>query len=232
MKNEDEKINIKDIHKTFWECRNFELSHLWQRSIFLTTFLVVCFTAYGNILMKLFCISSDIKFIMFNAIAYILSLMGITFSILWIKMGKGSKAWYEIYENAIAAFEQNTKYATNKASTIGGFGFHKRLESYEKGKIANNILSTDGGAYSVSRINIAIGQVFLFIWSIIGISHFFVMLLKLVCIYNTSNVWCINNCHLLYIIFLSIGLTFVTIFTIIFNFSDKLKSGFLNNNTK
>ena len=30
----EDKISIKEIHETFWRCRDFELSHLWQRSIF------------------------------------------------------------------------------------------------------------------------------------------------------------------------------------------------------
>lgn len=29
----EDKISIKEIHETFWRCRDFELSHLWQRSI-------------------------------------------------------------------------------------------------------------------------------------------------------------------------------------------------------
>ena len=33
---QNEKISIKEIHETLWRCRDFELSHLWQRSIFLS----------------------------------------------------------------------------------------------------------------------------------------------------------------------------------------------------
>lgn len=39
----EDKISIKEIHETFWRCRDFELSHLWQRSIFLSAFLILCF---------------------------------------------------------------------------------------------------------------------------------------------------------------------------------------------
>ena len=44
----EEKISIKEIHETLWRCRDFELSHLWQRSIFLSAFLILCFTVYGG----------------------------------------------------------------------------------------------------------------------------------------------------------------------------------------
>ena len=44
----EEKISIKEIHEKLWRCRDFELSHLWQRSIFLSAFLILCFTGYGG----------------------------------------------------------------------------------------------------------------------------------------------------------------------------------------
>lgn len=50
--NEMEKINPKDIYQSLWRCRDFELSHLWQRSIFLTAFLVMCFTGYTALVVK------------------------------------------------------------------------------------------------------------------------------------------------------------------------------------
>lgn len=50
----EEKISIKEIHETLWRCRDFELSHLWQRSIFLSAFLILCFTGYGGVLVSMF----------------------------------------------------------------------------------------------------------------------------------------------------------------------------------
>jgi len=49
----EDKISIKEIHETFWRCRDFELSHLWQRSIFLSAFLILCFTGYGSLLITM-----------------------------------------------------------------------------------------------------------------------------------------------------------------------------------
>lgn len=35
--------------KMAWHGRDFELSHLWQRSIFITTFIILIYTGYGAI---------------------------------------------------------------------------------------------------------------------------------------------------------------------------------------
>lgn len=166
------KIDIKDIHQTFWRCRDFELSNLWQRSIFLTAFLVLCFTAYGTILVKLFDTQATDKhsFILFNISEYGVSLLGLIFSILWVKMGKGSKAWYEVYESAIGALETNKDFTTEKARTIGGFSYAE-LPGYRGVKINNNLFSSKAGEYSVSKLNIAIGQVFMVLWCLLALVH-------------------------------------------------------------
>ncbi len=169
----EDKIDIRDIHETFWRCRDFELSNLWQRSIFLTAFLVLCFTGYGAVLIKIpdYLKPENIdSFIFLNVLGYIISLLGIVFSILWIKMGKGSKAWYENYEKAIGALETDEKYTTKKASKIGGFNY-PNLKFYKRNKFKNSIFSKEAGAYSVSKINISIGQVFLFVWFVAGLFH-------------------------------------------------------------
>lgn len=177
----DEKLEIKDIHQTFWRCRDFELSNLWQRSIFLSAFLVLCFTGYGAVLIKIpdyLEPKNSNSYLFINFISFVISLLGIVFSILWIKMGKGSKAWYENYERAILAMERNEKYSSKPASKIGGFNY-KNLPGYEKSKFNNNILSGEAGEYSVSKINIAIGQVFLIVWSLASILHSVLFAFKL-----------------------------------------------------
>ena len=45
---EDNKLTVKDLYKEFWECRNFEIDHLWQRSIFLAVFLLAIAAGYGR----------------------------------------------------------------------------------------------------------------------------------------------------------------------------------------
>ncbi len=219
----DDKIGIKDIHQTLWRCRDFELANLWQRSVFLTAFLVLCFTAYGIILNK---IPLKIEpenysiFYILNGFAYIISLLGIIFSIFWIKMGKGSKAWYEIYESAIYSFENDTAYVSEELNKVSSF-------EYSEGKnislppLNNRIFSSQAGAYSVSKINIAIGQVFVLFWSIIGISHTIIVSLTPLCTKHLTS---------LGIIILGI-LLLVTIF-IVFSHPRYFKSNTLLNKHK
>ncbi|MEQ9287688.1 MAG: hypothetical protein RIG77_12300 [Cyclobacteriaceae bacterium] len=169
----EELISAHDIYETLWRCRDFEINHLWQRAVFLTAFLVLCFTGYGSALSKLadsYKDHNDTLFISVNIVCFVLSLLGITFSIMWIKMGKGSKAWYEVYESAIGAIERHKDYATKEARKIGGFSYN-RLEGYRDIKLANSIFSGRAGEFSPSRINIGIGQVFLIVWLVIGVSH-------------------------------------------------------------
>lgn len=169
---EEDKVTYKDVYESLWRRRDFELSHLWQRSIFLTAFLVMCFTAYGAVVMKL--LECGCHFISINLLAFVISIMGIIFSCLWIMMGKGSKAWYEVHENAISAFSENKTYFKDEGvSEIAAFSYDKiKSDKSDKlDKLTKCILSGKGGAYSPSRINIAIGQVSLVIWIVILIFH-------------------------------------------------------------
>ena len=131
---ESTKITRKDIHDKLWEARDFEISHLWQRSIFLAAFIVLLFTAYFSVLDKAIDNKKE-----YNAYSYELStgstlrtntsvisyeeenlsnkklmttiilegicLMGFSFSTLWVCMARGSKYMYERIENGI-----NTTY--------------------------------------------------------------------------------------------------------------------------
>ena len=47
---EETKVTRKDLHEKLWESRSFEINHLWQRSIFLATFIVALFTLYFSVL--------------------------------------------------------------------------------------------------------------------------------------------------------------------------------------
>lgn len=185
------KITTKDIRDSLWRCRDFELSHLWQRSIFLTTILILCFTGYGVVTMKL-CEQIgkvvDSSVYVLNNIALVLCLVNTIFSVLWIMMAKASKAWYERYEEAIERFEQNQYYVNDDVifsklkvdgkedkieCPIGGFQYHK-LKGYTSPKTNDFLLSCKGGAYSPSRLNIAIGQISFFLWSITTCIHFYI----------------------------------------------------------
>ena len=100
MANDEQMISSRNIYESLWRGRDFELSHLWQRSIFLTAFIVLAYTGYGFVVMqiceKIFQDNLDsLGFIYLNILGLIIALAGVVLSVLWIMMGKGSKAWYE-----------------------------------------------------------------------------------------------------------------------------------------
>lgn len=150
-----------------YECRDLEIKNLWQRSIFLATFLVLCYTAYGKLIKDILCSDCTIKenFPCLNLVLIFISLVGILMSILWICMAKGSKAWQEVYEDVIAKYEK--EYLSDDIQ-----------ESYRSNKLTGDLnkrdrclLSVNGGPYSPSKINIVIGQVSFVIWIFIYLTH-------------------------------------------------------------
>lgn len=167
MKNGKKRVSKKDtyleLRKTFYECRNFEINNLWQKSVLLTAFIVLTFTVYVSIISRIFDVSNPINKIVIHEICSSIALVGFVFAIIWIKMGKGSKAWYEVYEHAICEIEREQeidipeKYAMGRSATY----------SYPDA----NIFTSKGGKYSPSKLNILIGRVIMFVWVIIFISH-------------------------------------------------------------
>lgn len=193
-------IKLEDYHKNLWKCRDFELQHLWQRSVFLTAFMLLTFTGYGTLLIKMIELATsgygadifntaepyyktaelksvgdnkDYLFLM-NFLAQGICIVGMIFSILWIMMAKGSKAWYEVYEKAIRAFEKSVGIQSSvkplKDIDIAGFRYDQ-IPDIDPIGIDNHVLSTEGGEYSPSKINIAIGIATLWIWIILIFAH-------------------------------------------------------------
>ncbi|GHV74649.1 hypothetical protein AGMMS49940_19510 [Spirochaetia bacterium] len=167
-----EKVNLKDFRETFYKCRNFELSHLWQRSIFLTAFLLLCFTGYGHVVIKIISTCSPNMSLILYELASGIALIGIIFSIIWIMMAKASKAWYEVYEKAICKIENEPE-----------LGVSEMFDEYKMGKLVKleieetdaNIFTNNPGQYSPSKLNIFIGKILLFIWGLIFIIHMVIL---------------------------------------------------------
>ena len=180
----DKLFSLKDLYEELFKCRDFEIDHLWQRSVFLGAFLLAVAAGYGTF------VNAHIADIIkngegpmtkyFHGICLGLAGLGIIFSQLWIMMAKGSKRWQERFEESIAFFykkETDTKIKkelfekklTQRISekSIPYFG---KLNEKE---IKNSLLSTKGGEYSVSRINIIIGQVSCFAWMALAGIHFY-----------------------------------------------------------
>ena len=90
MNEEQIRVSHKELRETFYKLRDFEISNLWQRSVFLSALLVLFFPAYGVLVSKL--IENADKHIIYHEICCALALCAIIFSIIWIMMAKGSKA--------------------------------------------------------------------------------------------------------------------------------------------
>ena len=180
-KTKDDKLTVKDLYKEFWECRNFEIDHLWQRSIFLAVFLLAIAAGYGTFVndhLKEFLPSPEATkesspLIFFHGISLALCLLGIVFSQLWIMMAKGSKRWYERYEASISSFYNNIHYKLFTKKTIDLIK-QKKIPFFgnlEERDINDSLLSVKGGYFSVSKVNIFIGQITGFVWIILASVH-------------------------------------------------------------
>ena len=196
---ENSKPNAMDVYNILWRGRDFELSHLWQRSVFLAVFLLGISSVYGVYFKDVFLeqfkdshqnvnlsISSSCnanininvkeeangyregsKIFVFGVVPIAITVIGIIFSILWIMMAKGSKAWQEIYEDSIAKVSVIKEFWSNKSfrevygeAKDNEFLFGNLLLK-DGTKCDKCLFSTAGGAFSVSKINVMIGIVFL-----------------------------------------------------------------------
>lgn len=171
----DNKITLKDAYMELWHCRDFELKHLWQRSVFLGAFLIAAFAGYGQLLLHLLDNQISLKA---NLIGFGIAFVGLLLSLLWIMMAKGSKAWYERYENAISKFEQIAKLKADefcedqRISKVIAFAYGED-EEFKKASapVSNWMCNTKGGAFSPSKINIAIGHLSFLVWLAIAGIH-------------------------------------------------------------
>ena len=152
-------------------------------SVFHTAFIVLCFSAYGCLAADMLSAlrmptdtPSDTYWLIAHGAAIFISLIGTALSLLWIMMAKASKAWAEVYECAIAAYEEDDNYINEMEvqNKIGSFQFDNlkdfKTKINEK-KFSGCILKPEGGAYSPSKINWAIGSVTLCIWTLLILLH-------------------------------------------------------------
>ncbi len=177
---EDKQIRVshKELRETFYKLRDFEISNLWQRSIFLSALLVLFFPAYGVLVSKI--LDGTDNTIIYNEICCALALCAIAFSIIWIMMAKGSKAWYEVYEIKICEIEKEEDLEIEKEYTMGGME-KKTWEGAD-----TNLMTNKAGQYSVSKLNILIGRFLMIIWGIIFAIHYIISWVTL-CNYNRQN---------------------------------------------
>ena len=199
----NEKFTTKDLYTELFHCRDFELQHLWQRSVFLAGFMIALFTLYGsfvgdNLNSKLnfdvnkieqsdknivITYSANVNDNLSNQttihyFAFFIGCVGIIISQLFIMMIKGSKRWYEQFEQSIYWFYYSDtdlfsdELNKNLEDYIGDkkYPHFGDLKNIKKDKINQSLFNTNAGYYSVSRINIVLGQLLCLIW--IGITGF------------------------------------------------------------
>jgi len=162
MSNKNKGVSLKELRETYYKLRSFEISNLWQRSIFLSAIIVIFFTAYGYLVKEF--MNKETNDLILNEICCFLALFGFIFSIIWIMMAKGSKAWYEVYENNICTIEKEKKLNISQKYLMG-----KQCTPFN---LDSNIFTGNAGKYSVSRLNIFIGQILTLIWFIIMSIHY------------------------------------------------------------
>lgn len=176
-KNKGNKTTIshKELRYTFYRLRDFEISNLWQRSIFLSALLVSFLPAYSFLVTKL--LEKTDKYIVYHELCCALALCGMAFSILWIMMAKGSKAWFEIYEKQILKIEKEENLGIEEKYRMGG-----ELSPWD---LDSNLLSGKAGAYSVSKLNILIGQFLFALWIIVFIIHYIGIIISFISMQNS-----------------------------------------------
>lgn len=157
-----EQISLKEIRENYYHMRDFEISNLWQRSIFLSALLVLFFTFYGCIVSEL--VNNNDNKLILSEICCAIALAGIIFSIIWIMMAKGSKAWYEVYERCICEIEEEKELNIPKKYRMGA-----ECSPWE---IDSNLFTKKAGKHSVSKLNIMIGLFLLIIWFLILFIHY------------------------------------------------------------
>lgn len=196
----EDKITRKELYQELWKGRDLELTSLWQRSIFLMSFLLIAFTAYCGLWVILFNKenSSIYELLLMDFGFIFISVFGLMTSILWIMMSKGSKYWYEKYEGSISKIiedgELNSDELTNsdryqefykegfklETNTIFSeypvyYPRHGYLANiaFTREQVNNCLISTKAGQFSVSKVNIGIGIVTGWLWILLVVLHLF-----------------------------------------------------------
>ena len=182
----------KDILERLDAYRAIEINNLWQRSVFLGTFLVLGYTSYGFLLDKMLSEEKIERLQLLHFLVCGLSCINIIFSVLWIAMAKGSKAWYESYENAINFVENSNKNKFSLKEILCEIDLRRKKNSNKyKSKNRNNkkkfeenlkndsFFSTRAGGFSPSKINIALGQISFVLWGMIMLIHIVLLFVKI-----------------------------------------------------
>ncbi len=191
---EEKKIEPNDLYKLMWECRNIEIDNQWKRSAFLATMIVIFWTGLGCIFFKFIDLcANDTHVFRLDSRVGNCFLLGVQlyaalasfFSMLWICMTKGSKAWVEFFEGHIDAiknennrelyFSEELKDKLNEGKYIP---YNGSIPERFNRDWSSNILIPNGGAFSPSRVNIMIGIMSFVLFSLLEVIIFIALLVN------------------------------------------------------
>lgn len=173
MNNKDKSVSLKELREKFYELRDLEIQNLWQRASIFAGLIGLFFAGYGYILIGFLGKGED----QFEQVglAHVLccgiAILAIIFSVIWIAMAKGAKAWFEVQERKICEIEEEEELAIPARFRMGTLSY-PGIDSEPD----FCLLSRKGGRYSVSKLNILLGQVLLVCWCGIFILHFVLLI--------------------------------------------------------
>lgn len=189
------RIDHRDVYKTLWKCRDFELSTLWQRSIMLGVFMVASYTGYGAWVLQTASSEANVSWECTHLVSIGICWIGIIFASLWIMMSKGSKAWYERYEAAISAFadrECSSAFEFPSVKMDAGFKICWQEETEQRvPHVDCSLTSVHAGGFSPSKTAILIGIVSLAGWVLLMAIH-----LLAICLGQNRCTSIVNGCAL------------------------------------
>lgn len=173
-KETDEKriVNPQNLFQMLWEHRDFEVKNQWQRSVFLTTYLTLCFAGYGTLLVSMTSGQPNLHALFaMNGAAVVISMMGVVLSLLWICMAKGSSFWLKEQEERIQQFVEKLSASQE--------GMDDDLKPFARGNVlcgpseenSFSICSPRCARFSPSKINVLIGIASLFFFMFVGVFH-------------------------------------------------------------
>lgn len=203
----NQKVHKRELYEKLWQSRDFEISHLWQRSVFLATFIVLSFTAYVKIYEVYFSNKCELPHHIVFLIQNLVCIFGFCFAVLWICMARGSKYIYEGHEGGIndsherGFFDKDLDVEIKKeryedmvsggtAQTVPRHGYLPLKDyNYES-------FSLKGSRFSSSKINIFMGYVFSYAWICLIILNVFLLNESF---FDEYKIWPFKSVFLLYL---------------------------------
>ena len=186
MNNKDEEDKEKDSNpdidqkqrEAFYKYLEFqnkrydtELQLFWQRSVFVSAFLVLILTGYGALLIRIV-ESKDIKTVvdllsntLLNSLASVLCTVGIIMSYIWFRIARGSKGTYQAVEGKI----YSSKYQISE--TLQKYMDRKDLWLNSEFYSSEDSFNFDQGPYSPTKLNIILIFFFMVLFSVLLFVH-------------------------------------------------------------